>query len=61
MTAALALRLMDQGKKQMAAQFLLYPEARVPFDTPAAEENNTGFYLECSKLIFKLFRNAQLT
>jgi len=47
MTAALALRLMDQGKKQMAAQILLYPEARVPFDTPAAEENNSGLYLEC--------------
>jgi len=47
MTAALALRLMNQGKKRMAAQILLYPEARVPFDTPAAEENNPGLYLEC--------------
>lgn len=47
MTAALALRLMDQGKRQMAAQILLYPQARVPFDTPAAEENNSGYYLEC--------------
>lgn len=38
---------MDEGKRQMAAQILLYPEARVPFDTPAAEENNSGLYLEC--------------
>lgn len=32
----------------MAAQILLYPEARLPFDTPAAAENNSGYYLECN-------------
>ncbi|KAG6366931.1 hypothetical protein INS49_001112 [Diaporthe citri] len=48
MTAALSLRRRDQGLKALAGQILLYPEARLPFDTPAAVENNTGYYLECN-------------
>ncbi|OKL55553.1 hypothetical protein UA08_09162 [Talaromyces atroroseus] len=50
MTAALALRRQDQGIKNMAGQILLYPEARIPFDTPAGEENNRGgsLYLVCN-------------
>lgn len=48
MTAAISLRRKDQGKKPLRAQILFYPEARVPFDTPAAVENNTGYYLECN-------------
>ncbi|KAJ9621907.1 hypothetical protein H2203_006787 [Taxawa tesnikishii (nom. ined.)] len=48
MTAAISLRRMDEKKKPLAAQILLYPEARIPFDTPAAEENNSGYYLECN-------------
>ncbi|GAD92398.1 hypothetical protein SMAC_07896 [Paecilomyces variotii No. 5] len=47
MTASICLRRLDQGKKPLHAQLLLYPEARLPFDTPAAEENNGGPYLEC--------------
>lgn len=35
-------------KPNIAGQLLLYPESRVPFDTPAAVENNTGYYLECN-------------
>lgn len=48
MTEALALRLRDEGKKNIHAQILLYPESRIPFDTPAATENNSGLYLECN-------------
>ncbi|KAI1413434.1 Alpha/Beta hydrolase protein [Hypoxylon sp. FL1857] len=48
MTAALCLRLKDEGKQPLKAQILLYPEARLPFDTPAATENNSGYYLECN-------------
>ncbi|EAL23149.1 hypothetical protein CNBA4940 [Cryptococcus deneoformans B-3501A] len=48
MTAALALRLHDQKKANLAAQLLLYPEARVPFDTKACAENNSGYYLEAN-------------
>ncbi|OSC99103.1 hypothetical protein PYCCODRAFT_1438711 [Trametes coccinea BRFM310] len=48
MTAALALRRRDEGKKNIAAQLLVYPEARLPFDTKACQENNTGFYLEAN-------------
>lgn len=48
MTAAITLKRRDEGKKPLAGQFLLYPEARIPFDTPAGTENNTGLYLECN-------------
>lgn len=48
MTAAIALRRRDKGKSNIAGQMLYYPEARVPFGTPAADENNTGLYLECN-------------
>ncbi|KAI9064495.1 hypothetical protein FKP32DRAFT_1675974 [Trametes sanguinea] len=34
-TAALALRQRDKGKKNIAAQLLVYREARLPFDTKA--------------------------
>lgn len=46
MTAATTLRRKDKNQEPLAAQILLYPEARVPFDTPAAVENNSGYYLE---------------
>ncbi|KAK0712327.1 Alpha/Beta hydrolase protein [Apiosordaria backusii] len=45
MTAAICLRRRDQGKKALCAQILLYPEARLPFDTLAAKENSSGYYL----------------
>lgn len=51
MTAALCLRVrtMKASRVQpMRAQVLLYPETRLPFDTPAAAENNSGLYLECN-------------
>lgn len=48
MTAAIALRRRDEDKTNLAGQMLFYPEARVPFDTPAGTENNTGLYLECN-------------
>ncbi|KAL2262405.1 hypothetical protein VTK26DRAFT_1454 [Humicola hyalothermophila] len=47
-TAAVCLRRLDEGKKALAAQVLLYPASRLPFDTPAARENNSGCYLECN-------------
>ncbi|KAJ4399887.1 hypothetical protein N0V85_005897 [Neurospora sp. IMI 360204] len=48
MTAAICLRRMDEGRKPLAGQVLLYPEARLPFDTPASAENNSSLYLECN-------------
>lgn len=40
---------MEASKVQpMRAQILLYPEARLLFDTRAAAENNSGLYLECN-------------
>ncbi|KAF1362587.1 alpha/beta-hydrolase [Lizonia empirigonia] len=38
----------EYGKKALNSQILLYPEATLPFDTPAAVENNSGYYLECN-------------
>lgn len=48
MTATIALRRRDEGKSNRAGQILFYPEARIPFDTPAGTENNTLLYLECN-------------
>ena len=48
MTEAIVLRRRDEDKKGLAGQLLLYPESRIPFDTPAATENNSGLYLECN-------------
>jgi acetyl esterase/lipase len=48
MTEAITLRRRDEGKPNIAGQLLLYPESRVPLDTSAAVENNTGYYLECN-------------
>lgn len=48
MTAAITLRRKDKSQRALDAQVLFYPEARVPFDTPAAVENNSGYYLECN-------------
>lgn len=48
MIEALALRLKDFGAGNIRAQILIYPESRIPFDTPAATENNSGLYLDCN-------------
>lgn len=48
MTEAMCLRRRDNGQKPMAGQLLLYPESRLPFNTKAASENNSGYYLECN-------------
>ena len=47
MTSAITLRRKNNGRKSLDAPILFYPLVRVPFDTPAAVENNTGYYLEC--------------
>lgn len=51
MTAALTLRRYDNGEQSLAGQLLLYPEARLPFGTPAAVDNHTGLYLECNGIL----------
>ena len=48
MTEAICLRRKDENKQPLAGQLLLYPESRLPFDTGAASENNSGYYLECN-------------
>jgi hypothetical protein len=34
----------------LPAQLLLFPESRLPFDTPAAAENNSTYYLEFNSI-----------
>ena len=41
-TAVVSLRLRDEKKIPLAAQVLLYPEARLPSHTKEAAENNSG-------------------
>ena len=50
MTATISLRRRDEGKEAPNSQILLYPEARLPFDTPAAAENKYGYSLECNSI-----------
>jgi acetyl esterase/lipase len=50
MTVAISLRRRDEGKKNLAAQILLYPEVWLPFDTPVASENNSGNHPECNSI-----------
>lgn len=48
MTEAICLRRKDENQKPLAGALLLYPESRLPFDTPAATEINSSYYLECN-------------
>ncbi|KAJ5260398.1 hypothetical protein N7497_012261 [Penicillium chrysogenum] len=48
MSASLCLRLKSKRKEPLAGLLLLYPEPRLPFDTPAATDSNSGPYLECN-------------
>ncbi|KAI5309919.1 hypothetical protein KEM55_002128 [Ascosphaera atra] len=48
-TAGLSIRRRDEGRHPVKAQILLYPLARVPVDTEASVENNTGYYLESAE------------
>ena len=46
MTAVTALRMRELNGPKIALQVLVYPEAKVPFETLAGSENCTGLYLE---------------
>lgn len=46
MTAVTALRMRELKGPKIALQVLVYPEAKVPFETLAGAENCTGLYLE---------------
>lgn len=47
MAASVSIRRRDDGDFPLKAQFLYYPVPRIPFDTKASIENNSGFYVEC--------------
>lgn len=54
MTEAIAARRHDLGYESIAGQILLYPESRVPFDTPAATEHNSSSYGLCGITVMAL-------
>lgn len=61
MIASLSLRLLDEGKCPFNGLFLLYSEPELPFNTPAAEENNSGPYLQCAYSPIGTGKEASLT
>ncbi|KAI5291028.1 hypothetical protein KEM54_006621 [Ascosphaera aggregata] len=48
MAASVSIRRKDEGNTPLKAQFLYYPVPRIPFDTKASVENNSGYYVECN-------------
>lgn len=45
LATAICMRRRDEGKARAACQVLFYPATNLPTDTPAAEENRSGYYL----------------
>ncbi|KAL2137589.1 hypothetical protein VTI28DRAFT_8979 [Corynascus sepedonium] len=45
LATAICMRRRDEGKARVACQVLFYPATSLPTDTPAAEENRSGYYL----------------
>lgn len=46
MTCTISLKLRDEGGPRLALQMPLYPEAAMPFETPAGVENRSGGYVD---------------
>ncbi len=51
MTCTISLKLRDEGGPRLALQMPLYPEAAMPFDTPAGVENRTGGYVDTAGVL----------
>ncbi len=51
MTCVIAQKLRDEGGPALALQMPLYPETALPFETRAAVENRTGYYLETAGVL----------
>ncbi len=51
MTCTISLKLRDEGRPRLALQMPLYPEAAMPFDTPAGVENRTGGYVDTAGVL----------
>ena len=51
MTCTISLKLRDEKGPQLALQMPLYPEAALPFDTPAGVENRSGSYVDTAGVL----------
>ena len=50
-TCVIAQKLRDEKGPQLALQMPLYPEAKMPFDTPAGIENVSGGYVDTAGVL----------
>jgi acetyl esterase/lipase len=50
-TCVIAQKLRDQDGPQLALQMPLYPETKMPFDTPAGIENVSGGYVDTAGIL----------
>jgi len=50
-TCVIALKLRDQNGPKLALQMPLYPETKMPFDTPAGVENVSGGYVDTAGVL----------
>ena len=51
MTCVIAQKLRDENGPRLALQMPLYPEAKMPFDTPAGVENVSGGYVDTAGVL----------
>ena len=51
MTCTITLKLRDEGGPRLALQMPLYPEAKMPFDTPGGVENVSGGYVDTAGVL----------
>ncbi len=50
-TCVIAQKLRNEGGPQLRLQMPLYPEAKMPFDTPAGAENISGGYVDTAGVL----------
>ncbi len=55
MTCTISLKLRSKGGPRLALQMPLYPEAAMPFETPAGVENRTGGYVDTAGMLLFLW------
>jgi acetyl esterase len=51
MTCVISLKLRDERGPRLALQMPIYPEAKMPFDTPAGVENRSGGYVDTAGVL----------
>lgn len=55
LTCTISLKLRDEGGPKLALQMPLYPEAKMPFETLAGEQNKSGGYVDTAGVFLFLW------